>query len=54
MKKPTFFSRWGLLILCVLFFLTPFALRGARMAMQRMSNRMKDWLPADFTETADL
>ncbi len=52
--KQTFFARRALLILCVVFFLTPFALRGARMALQRMTNNVKDWLPADFPETADL
>ena len=35
-------------------FLDPFALRGARMALQRMTNNVKDWLPSDFPETADL
>jgi predicted RND superfamily exporter protein len=52
--KRTFFARWALVILCVVFFMTPFALRGARMALQRMTNNVKDWLPADFPETADL
>ncbi|MAR13092.1 MAG: hypothetical protein CL681_24380 [Blastopirellula sp.] len=49
--KPTFFARRGLLILCVVFFLIPFALRGARMSLERMENNVKDWLPADFPET---
>jgi predicted RND superfamily exporter protein len=52
--KRTFFARYALLVLCVIVFMGPFALRGARMAMQRMTNRVKDWLPADFPETADL
>ena len=52
--KKTFFARRALLILCVILFLTPFALRGARMALQRMTNNVKDWLPSDFPETADL
>ncbi len=52
--KRTFFSRYALLILCIFCFLGPFALRGARMSMQRMTNRVKDWLPSDFAETADL
>ncbi len=38
----------------VIFFLVPFALRGARMSVQGMKNDLKDWLPKDFPETADL
>ena len=53
MKRP-FFARYALLIICIICFLAPFALRGARMSMQRMTNRVKDWLPSDFAETADL
>lgn len=52
--KRTFFSRYALLVICIVCFLGPFALRGARMSMQRMTNRIKDWLPSDFAETADL
>ncbi len=52
--KRAFFSRYSLLIICIVCFLGPFALRGARMSMQRMTNRVKDWLPSDFAETADL
>jgi predicted RND superfamily exporter protein len=29
-------------------------MRGARYALQRMKNNVKDWLPADFAETTDL
>ena len=54
MKRSFFFSRYSLLIICIICFLGPFALRGARMSMQRMTNRVKDWLPSDFAETADL
>lgn len=43
-----------MLILVVVFFLVPFALRGARMAVQGMKNDVKDWLPKDFVETAEL
>lgn len=53
MKAP-FFARRALLIICVVLFLSPFALRGARYAMQRMKNNVKDWLPSDFPETTDL
>ncbi len=52
--KPNFFARRALIVLCIVFFLAPFALRGARMSLQRMQNNVKDWLPADFPETADL
>ena len=52
--KRTFFARYALLIICIVCFMGPFALRGARMSMQRMTNRVKDWLPSDFAETADL
>jgi len=54
MEKPTFFARRALLILVVVFFFVPFALRGARMAVQGMRNDVKDWLPKDFAETRDL
>jgi predicted RND superfamily exporter protein len=54
MEKPTFFARRALLILVVVFFFVPFALRGARMAVQGMKNDVKDWLPKNFAETRDL
>ena len=36
------------------FFLLPFAGRGARLAVEGMRNDVKDWLPDDFTETREL
>ncbi len=48
---PTFFERYAVALLCAVFFLLPFALRGARMALQGMKNDVKDWLPEDFPET---
>ena len=54
MEKPTFFARRAIVILVVVFFLAPFAVRGARMALQGMKNDVKDWLPRDFAETQDL
>jgi predicted RND superfamily exporter protein len=54
MEKPTFFGRRALLILVVVFFLVPFALRGARMAVLGMKNDVKDWLPRELEETKDL
>ena len=49
--RRSFLARRALLILCVIFFLVPFALRGARYSLQRMENNVKDWLPSDFEET---
>src|SRR5690348_6930409 len=54
MQRPTFFARRAILILVVVFFFVPFALRGARMAVQGMKNDVKDWLPKGFEETKDL
>jgi predicted RND superfamily exporter protein len=53
MKMP-FFARHGLLVLMAVFFTVPFALRGARMAVQNVKNDIKDWLPDDFVETTEL
>ena len=53
-SKPSFFARRGIIILMITFFFVPFALRGARMSVQGMKNDLKDWLPKDFPETADL
>src|SRR6476646_9961836 len=54
MSRPTFFARHAILILVIVFFFVPFALRGARMAIQGMKNDVKDWLPKEFEETKDL
>jgi predicted RND superfamily exporter protein len=54
MEKPTFFARRAVLILVIVFFFVPFALRGARLALMGMKNDVKDWLPRDFEETKDL
>src|SRR5215470_12448065 len=54
MPRPTFFARRAILILVIVFFFVPFALRGARMAVQGMKNDVKDWLPKEFAETKDL
>jgi len=37
-----------------MFFLIPFAMRGARMSLERMENNVKDWLPDSFEETREL
>ena len=52
--RSTFFSRTALGILMVVFFLVPFAMRGARVSVQNMRNDVKDWLPAEFQETKDI
>jgi predicted RND superfamily exporter protein len=44
----------ALILLMVVFFLVPFAARGARMALQKTENNVKDWLPSDFRETEEL
>ena len=54
MKRRPFFERYSLLILMVAFFLVPFGLRGARMAVRGMRNDVKDWLPDRFEETTEL
>lgn len=43
-----------MLILCTVYFLLPFALRGARLAVTGIKNNVADWLPADYPETQDL
>lgn len=45
---------YGLLILIVFFFLLPSAFRAARTSLNNKENDVKDWLPSDFTETAEL
>jgi uncharacterized protein len=60
MSEP-FFSRKNslgltnaLLLLMIVFFTVPFVLRGARMALQKTENNIKDWLPDSFRETEEL
>ena len=45
---------YALLIMTVFFFLMPSAFRAARMSLSKKENNVKDWLPADFSETAEL
>ena len=52
--KPDFFARRALLIICIVFFLIPFGMRGARLSFERMENNVKDWLPDSFEETKEL
>lgn len=44
----------AIVILCIVFFLIPFALRGARNALQNVKNDPNDWLPSSFDETVEL
>lgn len=44
----------ALILLMIVFFFVPFAGRGARMALQKTENNVKDWLPSDFRETEEL
>lgn len=49
---------WGtsvaLLVLMAFFFILPSAFRGAREGLKNKENNIKDWLPSDFPETAEL
>ena len=61
MKEPGFYSKKSalgipnaLILLMLVFFFVPFGFRGARMALQRTENNVKDWLPSDFRETEEL
>src|SRR6056297_778974 len=60
-SRPSFLERRGplgttvaLLVLMVFFFILPSAFRGARMGLKNKENDIKDWLPSDFPETAEL
>ena len=53
-EKPTFFGRYAIVVLIVVFFFVPFAMRGARMAVLGMKNDVRDWLPKGFNETTEL
>jgi predicted RND superfamily exporter protein len=52
--KHRFYARHALLILMIVFFLVPFALRGARQALLGMKNDVRDWLPSTYDETGEL
>lgn len=45
---------YALLILVVIFFFLPSGFRAARLSVERKENNVKDWLPSDFPETAEL
>ena len=44
----------ALLVLMGFFFILPSAFRGAQLGLQNKENDIKDWLPSDFPETAEL
>ncbi|TWU41371.1 MMPL family protein [Novipirellula aureliae] len=45
---------YALLILMAFFFLIPSIFRAARLSLGEKQNNVKDWLPSDFPETAEL
>ena len=45
---------YALLVLMVIFFFMPSAFRAARLSLEKKENNVKDWLPSDFPETAEL
>lgn len=49
-----FFGSVAMVLLCTVFFLLPFALRGAKLGMQDMQNNVADWLPDHYIETQEL
>lgn len=44
----------AMLVLMGFFFILPSAFRGARVGLKNKENDVKDWLPSDFPETAEL
>jgi predicted RND superfamily exporter protein len=53
-KRLPFFGNRAMLIMCGVFFLLPFILRGAREAVDGIKNDVADWLPDSFQETTEL
>ena len=49
-----YFGSVAMLLLCTVCFFMPFALRGAKLALQDMQNNVADWLPDDYVETVEL
>lgn len=45
---------YALLILVLVFFFMPTIFRSARLSLEQKENDVKDWLPSDFRETAEL
>ena len=53
-RRTPFGGTYALLVLLVFFFLLPSAFRAARIGLGSKENDVKDWLPSDFPETAEL
>lgn len=53
-KRMPFFGNRAMLILCAIFFVLPFLLRGARESVDSIKNDVADWLPSTFKETEEL
>ena len=53
-RRTPFGVSFALVILFVFFFFVPFAFRSARLSLNKKENDIKDWLPSDFVETAEL
>ncbi len=53
-KRIPFFGNYAMVVLCIVFFILPFVIRGARQGVDTMENKVADWLPADFPETTEL
>lgn len=45
---------FALVILFAFFFVLPFGFRSARLSLNKKENNIKDWLPSEFVETAEL
>ena len=52
--KPTFFDRWGKLILLLTVAMTPGVFYCAGKSVQSNVNKVEDWLPKTFSETKQL
>src|SRR5262245_61243042 len=50
-SKPSFFARYGLVIMAVTVFLLPFAVIGAIRAKTASKNDVKNWIPKEYDET---
>jgi predicted RND superfamily exporter protein len=53
MSRPTFYGRYGLIVLVIVVFLLPFTFRGARLALKSNHNDVKEWLPDEYVETQE-
>jgi predicted RND superfamily exporter protein len=53
-RHRPFFSRYSYAIVAITALITPFLVHGAQLALQSNENKVLDWLPTSFSETADL